>query len=61
MSRKPYASDWEVIDYSGLQYSKALNLWYKDGTVYDERSANHNGIIGAGATLKQAIKEANDE
>jgi hypothetical protein len=43
----------------GLWYCEKRNLWWKDGTVYDELSANHNGIIGAGAQLRNIIKETN--
>ena len=57
MSKKQYASDWKVINYSGLQFSEHLQLWYKDGTHYDERSARHNGLIGAGATLREQLQE----
>lgn len=58
--KKPYASDWTVINYAGVQYSETLQrYWYKD-RVYDERSAAHNGLIGMGAQLKQAIQENND-
>lgn len=41
----------------GLWYCKQRNLYWKDGTVYCERSASHNGLIGFGAKLKQVIKE----
>ena len=51
-------SDSEEIS-TGLWYCKQRNLWWKDGTVYDERSANHNGIIGMGASLSQLIRKSN--
>jgi len=57
---KPYATDWKVIN-EGLEYSEEKDLYWYKGRVYDELSANHNGIIGMGAVLKQSIKEANDE
>ena len=43
----------------GLFYCKKKHLWWKDGVVYDELSANHNGLIGMGAQLKQVIKDIN--
>jgi hypothetical protein len=59
--KKPYASDWKVINYAGVQYSESLDrYWYRD-RIYDERSANHNGLIGMGAQLKDLIKENNNE
>lgn len=57
MSR-PYAEDWEDLG-NGLSYSPHLELWYKDGMVYDELSANHNGIIGMGAQLKTIVRSTN--
>lgn len=58
MSNKPYASDWEEIG-NGVQYSAELKRWFKDDTTYDERSAIHNGIIGAGAELRNILKQTN--
>lgn len=43
----------------GLWFCEAKGLWWKDGMIYDELSAQHNGIIGAGAQLKNMIKEVN--
>jgi hypothetical protein len=40
----------------GLWYCKQHNLYWKDGTVYCELSARHNGLIGAGAQLKELCK-----
>jgi len=58
MSQKPYADDWKKIS-PNVEYSKTENLYWSNKTVYDELSANHNGIIGAGAHLRNIIKEAN--
>ena len=55
MSRKPVAPDWVNVG-DNTEFSRSLNLWYKNGVVYDERSAIHNGIIGLGRTLKEIIK-----
>ena len=60
MSKRLYASDWQFIDDTDVEYSKDLDLYYYQGTRYDERSARHNGIIGLGATLRTLIKENND-
>lgn len=40
----------------GLWYCKQKHLWWKNGVVYDELSASHNGLIGLGAQLKETIK-----
>lgn len=58
MAQKPYATDWVDIG-NGVEYSESKQLWWfiKTKTVYDEISANHNGIIGFGAQLKKAILE----
>jgi hypothetical protein len=45
----------EVSD--GLWYCERLQLWWKDGKVYDRLSASHNGLIGPGAELKKIAKE----
>ena len=55
--KKPYASDWKVINYAGVQYSAHLELYWVNNTVYDERSAQHNGIVGAGAMLRKIVEE----
>lgn len=60
MSKRPYASDWILINDDGVVYSKELDRYYYRGNQYDERSARHNGIIGLGATLRTLIKENND-
>jgi len=52
---KPYADDWEQIR-PDLQYSKSKDLYWHNGKVYDQLSASHNGIIGAGFQLKEVIK-----
>ena len=57
---KPYADDWKIINYAGVEYSESKNLYWYRGRVYDELSANHNGIIGAGERLRTAIKENNN-
>jgi len=57
-ARKPYAEDWQQLR-EGLEYSPRLKLYWYMGQVYDELSARHNGIIGAGAELRRIIKEAN--
>ena len=50
-----YEESEEISD--GLWFCAKFKLYWKDGTVYDERSAAHNGLIGHGAELKQLIKE----
>lgn len=57
-AKRPYAEDWIDVG-DDTQYSKHLEMWYKNGKCYDRLSANHNGITGAGAELKQIIKQAN--
>ncbi len=42
----------------GLHYCEQRQLWWKNGTTYDRRGAEHNGLIGAGAQLRQIIKGA---
>ncbi len=54
-ARRPFASDWEVSDASGLAYSPSLKLYWLDGRAYDHQSAEHNGLIGAGAKLRQVL------
>lgn len=56
MSKRQYAKDWEKID-DKLSYSHELDLYYFCGQHYDPRSARHNGLIGAGAELKNAIEQ----
>lgn len=41
----------------GLYYCKSKDLYFYKGRVYDQLSASHNGLIGMGAMLKNAIKE----
>lgn len=40
----------------GLYYCGYKKLYWKNGKVYDELSASHNGLIGLGAQLKEIIK-----
>jgi hypothetical protein len=40
---------------NGVWYCKSKKLWWKNGTVYDETSASHNGITGPGSQLKKLI------
>jgi len=54
---KPYADDWKVVS-KGVEKSKSLGLYFKDGKVYDERSASHNGIIGLGVTLREIVENS---
>ena len=58
MPTKPYASDWVRLD-EHTEYSTSLQLYWHKGLVYDQLSASHNGIIGAGADLARIIKETN--
>ena len=58
MQNKPYADDWQTLD-TDLEYSPSLQLYWHKGKVYDQLSASHNGIIGAGADLARIIKEYN--
>jgi hypothetical protein len=48
------ASSEEVAD--GLWYCKQRHLWWKDGVIYDELSASHNGLIGLGEQLRKTLK-----
>lgn len=41
----------------GLWFCESRNLYWKDGRVYDELSASHNGLIGLGSQFKQILKE----
>ena len=59
MSNRPYSNDWESYS-DNVDYSPRLGLYWSNGTIYDELSASHNGIIGMGAQLKQVIKEHNE-
>ena len=52
--KKPYATDWEDQG-RGIQYSPSLNLWYRDGMVYNQQSAEHNGITGPGKQLADML------
>ena len=45
----------------GLWFCEKLDLWWKDGKVYDRLSAAHNGLIGVGATLRKIIKAQEDK
>lgn len=54
MRNKPYADDWQTLD-TDLEYSDSLKLYYHKGQVYDELSAQHNGIVGHGAQLRKII------
>ena len=56
MPNKPYASDWVRLN-EHTEYSPSLQLYWHKGRVYDQLSASHNGIIGAGADLARIIKE----
>lgn len=55
--KKPYASDWSKIT-DDLEYSKSRGLYWYNGRAYDELSAQHNGIVGMGATLLKIIRGA---
>jgi len=59
MAKKPYAQDWTIIR-DDLEFSSTLQLYYYKGRVYDQRSAAHNGIVGAGYRLKEIIKHGKD-
>lgn len=54
MNKKPYATDWVKLN-DELEYSEQRELYWYKGRAYDERSASHNGLVGAGATLKKMI------
>ena len=55
LNNRPYARDWTRIN-NDLEFSSTLQLYYYKGRVYDQLSASHNGIVGAGAQLKDLIK-----
>ena len=57
MSKRKYAKDWQKIS-DKLSYSIELGLYYYCGQHYDERSARHNGLIGAGTQLKEVLNHA---
>ena len=54
MGKKPYASDWQRLS-EHLEFSASKQLYWYKGRVYDDLSAQHNGIIGLGALLKTII------
>ena len=54
-SNKPLARDWIALN-ENTQYSESLKLYFNNGNVYDELSANHNGLIGYGANFSQLLK-----
>ena len=54
---KAFSYDPSVEISPGLWYCEKRHLWWKDGIVYCEQSAEHNGLIGLGAQLRQDIKE----
>ena len=54
MPTKPYASDWVHLN-EHTEYSTSLQLYWHKGRVYDQLSASHNGIIGAGAAFLTLI------
>lgn len=56
-ARRPYATDWEVVNASGVVYSPSLKLYWLDGRSYDHRSAAHNGLVGTGANLRQLLAQ----
>lgn len=51
---RPYSDDWVDLG-GGICYSEKLHRWWDGKTIYDELSANHNGITGMGASLKKMI------
>lgn len=57
---RPYADDWQRI-HEDLLHSPSLGMWFVVSTQrnYDETSAQHNGIIGQGARLKELLKNHN--
>jgi hypothetical protein len=57
---KPSANDWKVVA-PDLEYSDHRKLYWvpSTGKVYDERSARHNGLIGAGAQLRALLQGLN--
>ena len=57
--KKPYANDWEKIR-DDLEYSPSLKLYWYKGRVYDQLSASHNGIVGAGHQLREIIRRESD-
>jgi hypothetical protein len=56
--RRPLQDDWVQV-HSDLQFSAKSQLYWVPSTrkVYDTLSANHNGIIGVGALLRNIIKK----
>ncbi len=58
MSCKPYASDWQCLS-DDLEFSASKQLYWCKGRVYDELSAQHNGIIGHGALLRSRVAIVN--
>lgn len=58
--RKKHFPRQEGIDWQegpdGLWYSAGKELYWKDGRHYDRLSASHNGLIGAGAQLKEILR-----
>ena len=62
--KRPYASDWVVINsalkdkgiVAPLFYSLSLDLYHRNGVSYDQRSAEHNGFVSTGMDLRRAIQ-----
>lgn len=52
--RRQPADDWKEVT-NGLWHSVELKLFWKDGSHYDLLSASHNGLVGAGANLREII------
>jgi hypothetical protein len=60
--KKPYAQDWKIVHAGeSLEYSAQLMLYWKDGMVYDYRSAAHNGLVGKGKQLTEIIRSIKDD
>jgi hypothetical protein len=60
MRMKPYATDWVTL-HRGVEHSIQLGLYWHNNQVYDELSASHNGLIGLGHQLKEAICKHSQE
>ena len=53
-SNKPFARDWIAVN-NTTEYSASLELYFNDHKIYDELSANHNGLIGYGVIFSQLL------
>lgn len=59
-TKKPYADDWIFVN-NETEYSKNLKLYWYNNKIYNELSAQHNGIIDLGYKLKKQLRSNHNE